>query len=123
MKATKTAALACYDSFFGVLRCLNGGTSEENKRQAPACLEGLEKHAAEAKALAANPSKLLRADAWLWEALTVTIPARLESFRTCYFSESGYVPGVNCSRAQQRTMTEAEFAAHCGSNVIQFPAQ
>jgi hypothetical protein len=85
MKSTKSQALACYDAFFGSLRCLNGGTSEENKRQAPACLEALEKHAAEAAAIMANPNKALAGDKWLVENLTVTIPARVESFRARYF--------------------------------------
>lgn len=85
-KTTKTQAKECYDSFFGCLRCYNGGTREENERSAAHCLARLEEEAAKAKALAANPSKLLRQDAWLWEALTVTIPARVESFRKRYFS-------------------------------------
>ena len=86
MKATKAQALASYDSFFNTLRHLNGGTSEENKRQAVHCLAELEKHAAEAAAIFANPNKALAADAWRMEALGVTIPARVESFRARYFS-------------------------------------
>ena len=100
MKATKKQALECYDQFFSALRCHNGGTREENIRNAPTCLAGLEAAAARAAELAANPSKLLRADPFLWERLTVLIPERLASFRAKY------------------SPATAE-----GGNVIQFPAQ
>ena len=84
MKTTKTQAKNIYDSFFGILRCLNGGTVEENKRSARHCYDRLKEVAAEAEAAAANAGKLVKNDAWLWEALTETIPARLESFRRRY---------------------------------------
>ena len=84
MKATKTQARSCYDSFFGSLRCFNGGTHDENVKQAPYCLTLLIEDAALAASLATNPSKTLTGDAWLMEALTVTIPARLASFKARY---------------------------------------
>jgi hypothetical protein len=83
-KATKKQANEVYDRFFGTLRCWNGGTVEENLRQAPYCYEGLQRHAAEAAQLVSNPGILLRNDDHLWECISETIPARLESFRKRY---------------------------------------
>lgn len=88
VKATKAQALACYDSFFGTLRCLNGGTRDENEQNAPRCLALLERDAKLAAELAANPGKRLAADAWLMEALTVTIPGRVASFEAQYFPKA-----------------------------------
>ena len=84
MKSTKKQASAIYDSFFNTLRNLNGGTAEENKRMAPRCLERLTEHAAVAAAIAANPNKHLSNDDWLFEAISITIPARVKSFASRY---------------------------------------
>jgi hypothetical protein len=83
-KATKKQAREAYDYFFGTLGNLNGGTVEENKRQAPACYEKLKVHANTAAEIVSNPNKRLSEDSWLMESLSVTIPARLESFRVRY---------------------------------------
>ena len=83
-KATKKQALAVYDRFHGSLRCHNGGTKEENEAMAGYCLARLEEHAAEAAILASNPGKLLKADVWLWESISKTIPARVASFKSHY---------------------------------------
>ena len=83
-KATKREAREAYDRFFSVKRNLNGGTTEENERQAPFCYERLQQEAAIVARLVANPGKLLRNDVWLWEAVSETIPARLEAFRIRY---------------------------------------
>jgi hypothetical protein len=87
-KATKKQAREAYDYFFGTLGnwYLNGRTVEENKRQAPAlaCYEKLKVHANTAAVIVANPNKRLSEDSWLMESLSVTIPARLESFRIRY---------------------------------------
>ena len=79
-KATKAQARACYDNYFGILRCLNGGTREENERSSDACRTELEKYVAEAKSLSSNPGKLLAADAWLMRALTEDIPNNFAAF-------------------------------------------
>lgn len=79
-KATKNQARECYDHYFGILRCLNGGTRDENIRNAPHCRESLEPVIAIAKDLASNPSKLLAADAWLMRALTEDIPNNFAAF-------------------------------------------
>jgi hypothetical protein len=84
MKTTKAQARACYDDYFGTLRCLNGGTREENIRMAPRCREELEKIVAKAAALAANPSKLLAADEWLMRALREDIPNNFAAFNRNY---------------------------------------
>ncbi len=83
-KTTKKQALALYDEFHGVLRFYNGGTQKENERMAGYCYSQLSGIADQAATLAANPGKLLRADAWLWKKLTVTIPARVQSFKVRY---------------------------------------
>lgn len=85
MKTTKKQAMQAYDDYFGVMRCLNGGTREENERMASHCYERLCAVAEGAAVLAANPSKRLSEDAWLTEALNEVIPNRLKSFRARYF--------------------------------------
>lgn len=86
-KTTKAQAKNIYDKFFGVLRCFNGGTREENERMSAHCWERLQAVAAEAKELAANPNKHLQNDSWLMEALNETIPARLQSYFERYIKE------------------------------------
>ena len=83
-KATKSQAKKAYDSFYGVLYCLNGGTSEENEKMAAACYERLKQELEKIKLLTTNPGKLLRGDSWLWESLTITIPNRVDSFAKKY---------------------------------------
>lgn len=85
MKTTKAQALSCYDRFFATLRCFNGGTHEENVRMAPRCRELLEGDVRLAAQLAANPSKVLAADAWHMNALRETIPQRFAQFNARYF--------------------------------------
>lgn len=95
MKTTKSAARECYDSFRGTLRCFNGGTHEENVKMAPHCLRHLRVDAELASKLSANPSKVLAADAWLMEALTVTIPDGVAFFEAKYFPPSNVIPFTN----------------------------
>lgn len=83
MKTTKKKARELYDEFHGVLRCLNGGTVEENNRNAKACLERLIPIAAEAARAIENPSKPLAEDMG-WMELLSGIPARLERFKESY---------------------------------------
>ena len=83
MKTTKTQAREIYDSFHAVLRNLNGGTAEENKRQAPRCFERLQEVAAQAAEAVENPAKLFKSS-WYWEALNVSIPDRLKSYAVRY---------------------------------------
>lgn len=80
MKFTKKQARECYDSFHGSLRCLNGGTRDENIRNAPRCRELLVKDMARAAEILASPSKLLAADAWLMDALSVSLPRSMAAF-------------------------------------------
>lgn len=68
-KSTKKQARNIYDSFHGTLRCLNGGTVEENKRQSEHCYARLLEHVAEAEHVIANAGKLLINDEWLFEAV------------------------------------------------------
>jgi hypothetical protein len=79
-KATKTQAKAAYDRFHGILRCNNGGTSAENMRNAQYCYDRLTAHMPHVEALAANPSKRLREDSWLMEALTKSLPHSYKRF-------------------------------------------
>lgn len=79
-KATKMQAQACYDNYFGVLRCLNGGTREENERSSGRCRIELEKYVREAGAILRNPGKLLAQDARLMRALGEDIPNNFKAF-------------------------------------------
>lgn len=93
MKATKKQARACYDGYFGTLRCLNGGTRDENERNAPRCRQELAPYVEEAARLAANPSKLLAADAWFMRALQEDIPNNFAAFNRQY-PETSLAPVV-----------------------------
>jgi hypothetical protein len=84
MKTTKTQAKEIYDNFFGIMRVLNGGTVDENKRNAPRCFERMTFYAEQAAEAVTNPAKRFRENAWLWEALNETLPARLKSFGERY---------------------------------------
>lgn len=83
-KATKAAALACYDGFHGVRRLFNGGTVEENLANSSRCIFEMRTLAKEAARLASNPSKHLANDAWLMGALTESIPNTLAAMETRY---------------------------------------
>ena len=83
MKYSKTSARNAIDSFFSTLRTFNGGTNDENIRMAPHCLEQLNADCVRAKEVAANPSKLLAADAHLMGYLN-EIPQRVANFRAKY---------------------------------------
>ena len=84
MKTTKTQAKEIYDNFFGIMHVLNGGTRDENKSNAPRCFERMTFYAERAAEAVANPSKRFRENAWLWESLNETLPARLKSFGERY---------------------------------------
>jgi len=83
MKTTKTKAIEIYDSFHGVIRCLNGGTAEENERSAQRCFERLTEIAAEAAEAAKNPSKRLADDDFYLEAIE-GLPERAATFGARY---------------------------------------
>lgn len=82
-KTTKKQALETYDTFHGVLRCLNGGTKEENERSAAHCYERLKEIADNATELISNPSKHLSNDEWLFSALS-ELPKKAWRFRVRY---------------------------------------
>jgi hypothetical protein len=83
MKTTKTEAKRIYDDFHGILRCLNGGTREENERNAPRCFERLGEISNESVDAVANAGKLVRNDEWLMEALT-GLPLKYKAFGERY---------------------------------------
>ena len=82
-KSTKKQARNIYDSFHGALRCLNGGTVEENKRQSGHCYARLLEHVVEAEQVIANASKLLINDEWLFEAVN-GLSVRAQQFADRY---------------------------------------
>ena len=82
-KFTKANAKEVCDNYRWTMSYLNGGTSEENERQAPACYESLQVHVKAAAEIVANPNKRLSEDAWLMENLR-ELPERLEKFRVRY---------------------------------------
>jgi hypothetical protein len=83
MKFTKTQARACYDAFHGALWCLNGGTREENERNAARCRELLAEQVEVSRQIVASPTKALASDEWLMERMR-DLPARLARFDAQY---------------------------------------
>ena len=83
MKTTKTEAKAIYDNFHGILRCLNGGTRDENERNAPRCFERLGEISKDAVSAVENAGKLVRNDEWLMTALT-ELPLKHKAFGDRY---------------------------------------
>ena len=83
MKTTKTEAKRIYDSFHGVMRCLNGGTREENERNAPRCLERLSQIGVEATGAIDNAGKLLTGDERLYDMVS-ELPGKAVAFGERY---------------------------------------
>ena len=83
MKTTKTEAKRIYDDFHGILRCLNGGTREENKRNAPRCFERLGEISKESVSAIENAGKLVKKDEWLMDALS-GLPSKHKAFGERY---------------------------------------
>lgn len=82
-KTTKAQARDAYDTFHNTLRHLNGGTTEENERSAPACYASLAAQMVHINTLIANPGKRLLDDDFLWPVLQ-KLPTRAEAFRVRY---------------------------------------
>ena len=83
MKTTKKQAAETYDKFHSILRCFNGGTTEENKRQSAHCYKRLAEVAAIAEEQIKNPSSHLAKDEWLFNSLK-ELPQKAWSFRVRY---------------------------------------
>jgi hypothetical protein len=111
-KTSKAALSEAVDSFFYSLEWLTGGTTEETLRQADHGIKTIEERAATVAALAANPSKLCAADAWLMNRALNDVPARVESYRTRYVGR--YAEWKAEQEAKRRAETEAP------ANVIAF---
>ena len=112
MKTTKTQAKEIYDNFHGILRCLNGGTGEENKRNAPRCFERISKVAEDSIIALENAGKLLRNDEWLFEALQ-SLPERARKFGEQYGLTGGEVKPEPV-KAESNELTNDERVALIG---------
>ena len=66
---SKTDARNAYDRFHGTFWCLNGGTTDENAKNAAQCLSRATEHAAECAAILAAPNGWLKKDHGLLEML------------------------------------------------------
>lgn len=111
-KTSKAALREAVDSFFYTLSWLTGGTTEETLHQADHGILTIEERAATVAALAANPSKLCAADAWLMDRALNDVPARVETYRT------RYVGRYDAWKAEQEAKRQAAMAAP--ANVIPF---